>query len=49
MDDISGVGYNISHFEIEKWRMLRNHTIAIFKDQFKREHESGGDDKKIDG
>jgi hypothetical protein len=32
MEDIGSIGYNLSHHEPEKWKMLRNHTIEIFKD-----------------
>lgn len=46
MEDISNIGHNLSHYEVEKWKMLRNHTIQIFKEELKKEHEHNITEKK---
>lgn len=30
LEDINQIGYNLSHHEIETWKVLRERTVAIF-------------------
>jgi hypothetical protein len=36
----------LSHNEIEKWKVLRGHTIDIFKAMSSKEHEDAINEKK---
>lgn len=39
LEDIEAVGHHLQRHEDVKWKVLRNHTLEIFKHQIKHEHE----------
>jgi len=39
MKDIEEIGFNLTRHEEERWKTLRKHTLEIFIEQNKREHD----------
>ena len=46
LKDIYDIGKNLTSYDDEKWKTLRNRTLEIFKAQAKREHDEHMEDGK---
>ncbi len=41
------LGYRLTRYQEENWKLLRNRTLKIFQDQIKLDHElAAAEDKK---